>query len=98
MNRFEYLMTKLSEECAEISQQCSKVLCFGLGDVYGPEGMSNLERLMGEIRDLQGVLEMLEDENVLPRVVWVRDAAAIEAKKAKVEQFMVYARQRGTLI
>ena len=98
MNRFEHLITKLSEECAEISQQCSKVLCFGLGDVYGPEGLSNLERLVGEIRDLQGVLEMLEDENVLPRVVWVCDAKAVEAKKVKVEHYISYARSRGTLI
>ena len=40
MNKQEYLLTCLSEECAEIQQAVSKALRFGL-DNYNPNGLFN---------------------------------------------------------
>lgn len=96
MTRIEHLLTIAAEECTEIGQRASKALRFSLEEVQPGQALSNAERIMYEYRDLQAVMEMLEDEGVLPSI-WIRDAAAIEAKKAKVEKFLLHSAEVGTL-
>jgi hypothetical protein len=86
----------LAEECTEIGQRASKAIRFTAEEVQPGQELTNAERIMYEFRDLQAVMEMLEDEGVLPSI-WHRDVAAIEAKKAKVERFLLHSAAVGTL-
>ena len=87
MNRVEHLLTKLMEECAEVAQEASKAAIFGLAEVMPGQPLTNRERVLKELNDLWAVCEMLG--------LQVVDRAAIEAKKAKVEKYMDYARKIG---
>ena len=98
MNVIEHLLVCLGEEAAEITQDCAKSLRFGLDDVnvLNPMGPNNRQRLMVEITQLAAVVDMLMEEGALPR--WEKEGEDIfEAKKAKVREFMEYARKKGTL-
>lgn len=58
MNRTTYLLLKIAEEAAEISQMASKTAQFGTSGRY-QGGPSNLERLSDELRQLTTVCAML---------------------------------------
>jgi hypothetical protein len=97
MNIEEHLLICASEECLEIAKDISKALRFGLNDrnVLDPEGPTNRERIVNEINDLIGVLDMLEDHDILPRH-W-HDYEKQEAKQEKVNKFIDYAESVGAL-
>lgn len=93
----EHLLTCLAEECAEISEQCSKIavraskaLRFGTNEVQPGQLLSNVERLSLELADILAVAEMLESAGIINRTQVVR-------KKIKIDKFMAYARQCGAL-
>ena len=91
LNKNEHLLACLSEEAGEISQIVGKILRFGLFSEY--KGESNLDRLSCEINDLLAVMEMLIDAGVDITV----DKQLIAMKKARVEEYMVYSKDCGTL-
>ncbi len=93
MTRLEHLLIILAEECSEVAQRASKALRFGLDEVQPRQGLSNEQRLWQELSDLVAVSEMLLAERGQGGV----DPAAVQAKKAKVERFLEYSRQCGTL-
>jgi NTP pyrophosphatase (non-canonical NTP hydrolase) len=96
MNITEHLLSCLAEECAEVSQACSKALRFGLDDKGPNHALTNAEYIAHELSDVLAVLELLvEDAGVaIPNPY---NDAAIAAKKAKVRKYMQYAIKRGTL-
>lgn len=98
MNETEHLLTCLGEEGCEIAQDVAKALRFGLEDrnVLNPTGPTNRERLVVELNDLMGVLEMLEERGIIP-TPWYSRKLILE-KKAKVAKFMEYARGTGALV
>ena len=94
MTKTEHLLLCVMEECAEVSQRASKALRFGLEEIQPGQQLTNAQRLVLEYADLYAVFEMLGDEYPhLPRVLTVD----VEAKKAKVKQFLHYSEQCGTL-
>ena len=94
MNKTEHLLTCLIEECAEIQKAATKALRFGLDD-HAPDGPINSESIAHELTDLLAVIEMLEDEKIIPTL---RKPQEIRAKKDKVIKYMEYAmEERGTL-
>lgn len=95
MNIIEYLLTSLSEECAEIIQDCAKSQRFGLDDVYPkkPELGTNFDRLQRELDDLEGIKEVLAEYGVN----FKRSRKRINEKKVKIKNYMEYARSRKTL-
>ena len=100
MNRTEYLLTQAASECNEVAHRITKAMHFGLSEVQpgqSGEPESNAERIVGEYIDLLASMEMLiEDASLtMPDNATVR--ALIAKKKAKVEHFMGYARDCGTL-
>lgn len=95
MNRTEYLLVCLSEECAEIQQAVDKALRFGL-DVGFPGGKTtNAEDIAQEWVDAIGVMEMLEDDKIIKNIVTQEN---INKKKNKVNSYMKHSRKLGTLI
>lgn len=98
LTKEQHLIATLMEECAEVQQVCGKILRFGLNDAHAKTGnVPNIKLLIYELDDLMAVAQMLQDVGVLPK----RDADSslrVSLKKAKVEAFINYAKQVGTVI
>ena len=97
LNEIEYLLTCLSEECAEIQQLCAKAQRFGLDSYHpdDPEERKNVLKLKLEINDLFGVIKHLES-----RGLWdgnVADEPLIMAKRKKLNIMMDISRNLGKL-
>lgn len=93
MNRNEHLLIHVGEECAEVAQRCSKALRFGLNEVQRDQPDNNQKRILQELNDLIAVVEMLFDcpiEDVINR-------SEVVAKKEKVEKYLRYSGEVGTL-
>ncbi len=93
MNRIEHLLSILAEEGSEVAQRASKAMRFGLDEVQPGHELSNEQRIWAEMADIVAVGEMLTAARGRGGV----DPAAVQAKKAKVERFLEYSRQCGTL-
>lgn len=97
MTRREHLLLILAEEANEVAQRVSKALRFGCGEVQPGQELTNAERLAGEAADFLAVLEMLVDSSSEIHAAMEACESAIEAKKAKVEKFLTYSKECGTL-
>jgi hypothetical protein len=103
MDTIEHLLVCLAEECGEVAKECHKSLRFGLEDKVtidpagprGTDGPTNREKIIGELNDLLGVVQMLVDRCVLPDR-W-QDHKAQEAKALKVARYMDYAVRVGAM-
>lgn len=95
MNRLEHLLTIVGEESVEVAQRASKAARFGLREVQPGQDLDNRARLLGEFADLCGALELLDESIIDDLVHELRPQ--IDAKKAKVEKFLLYSREVGTL-
>jgi len=94
MNREEHLLTILGEECAELHQEASKALRFGI-DEQRDLPTSNCERMQKEFNDVLALIEMLNDfycDNIFST-----DTTLINLKKLKVEKYLIYSKELGTL-
>ncbi len=97
MTEIEHLIMCLTEECAEVQKVASKANRFGLEEVYPAYGITNNERLAIEYAELQAVAEMLEEHGFKP-LSGDRLEKIKEDKKKRVEKYLVYAEDIGTLI
>lgn len=94
MNKREYLLTKLIEECLEVAQRATKALCFGINEIEPGQSLDNFERLNAEWNDLLATKELLTEE---ADIELYRDVSQIVAKRAKILKFMAYSREQGCL-
>lgn len=88
MNRTEYLLTCLAEECAEVAQRASKAIRFGLTEIQPGQSEDNTRRIEKEYAELIAVADLLK-LNV--------SESDIAAKKEKLKKYMDYSRKIGTL-
>jgi len=95
LNRTEYLLVKLAEECAEVAQRATKALTFGLKEVQHDQPYDNSERLVHELADLAGVVRMLEEAGAIELAEEFDKRR--RAKPAWVEKYMAYSREVGCL-
>lgn len=95
MTRQEHLLTILGEECVEVAQRASKALRFGLTEVQPDlaQAYTNAERLMQEYAHLVAMIDMCQEEGLLP----VMPQSFVAAKKRNVEKYLGYSRECGTL-
>lgn len=92
MNRLEHLLVIFGEECNETAQETAKALRFGV-DEQRDLPTSNRERISYEFSQLMAMREMLEAEGVLIPI----DTKVMQEKKAKVEKYLLYSKELGTL-
>lgn len=83
MDNTQYLLVCLAEECAEVVQECSKAIRFGLDDDYREE--TPRERIAQELEDMFGVYSLLGGSSVLRQM----DTNRVKAKMEKVMNFMI---------
>lgn len=99
MNTTEYLLTKINEEALEVAHRASKALRFGLDEVQPGQVEDNAQRMVNEYIQLVATLIMLEahiGKTIVPK--GSLRAAMIDAAIAKMNHFMEYSRQLGTLV
>lgn len=65
ISKQDYFLLKLAEECAEVSQMVSKCIRFGLNNTKPGEDMTNRERLIDEIEDIEATLHVLKAQEIL---------------------------------
>lgn len=97
MNVQAHLLSVLGEEGAEIAQDCSKINRFGIYDCdpTNQDAPTNGAKLVHELNDLLGTVRLLVIHKILPEN-WQSETEQI-LKMNKIERFMGYARQLGTL-
>jgi len=88
------LYTIAGEECAELAQRFSKAARFGGNEVQPGQDLNNRQRILYEFADLLAMMEMLE---FAPQPMHVALRPFIDDKKAKVEKFLAYSQECGTL-
>lgn len=91
----QFLLTKLAEEAAEVSQRALKAQQFGLSEFQPGQALSNATRLHAELTDLMGILKMLVADTGLPLDEF--DPILIDAKVTKVQKYADYSRKCGCL-
>lgn len=96
MTTKEHLLSCLAEECAEVAQRVSKALRFGLDDVEPGQDKNNQERLQHELVDLMAVIGIVASAGMINDDL--SHMEQIDRKVAKVEKFLAYAREKGTVI
>ena len=95
MNKSEYLLTCIIEECSEIQKAISKTLRFGAEDGYPGKRTTNTEDIINEINDLFGAIHLAQDLKILPEELV--DTTKIIKKKEKITKYMEYSKKCGTL-
>lgn len=94
MTRREHLYVIAMEECDELSQRFSKALRFGGDEIQLGQAETNRTRVLREFADLLAAMEML---GFTPVVRPDNALRSWDAKKAKVEQYLAYSTECGTL-
>jgi len=84
MDRLDHLLVTLSEECAEVSQRCTKALRFGLNETQLEHTEDNALRLENELSDLLAIMDLLILEG------HINDPNTFSKKVAKQERFEKY--------
>lgn len=98
MTPFQYLLTMLSEECAEITQAASKTMRFGLSSHHPDKPKETNEvHLLEEYYQLQTVMELLQENEYVakPDPVWVQQVKG--EKVRKIDHYMGVSRSKKTL-
>lgn len=85
MNKIEYLLTCLAEECDEVSQRAHKAQRFSLPEIQKGQSQTNAERISEELKDLISIGYWLEDLGVLPRFLPTKEE--VTTKKLKVQRY-----------
>jgi NTP pyrophosphatase (non-canonical NTP hydrolase) len=99
MNRLEYLLTCLAEECSELAIECSKSKRFGL-DSYGENDTvalrySNSENLVKNFVDVYAIIKMLDQEGYINSNF---TAFQVAAKIDKVNKYYNISKQLGYVV
>jgi hypothetical protein len=97
VNRVEHLLVIANEEAIEIAKEIDKALRFGPANVGPGEIDSNADLIIAEYADLCAMMDMLVAERIVPPIDPIEFAERVAAKKAKVENLLLYSRERGTL-
>lgn len=100
MNKMEHLLTILAEECGELSQRATKALRFGLNEVQKDQPYTNARRILYEYNDLVAVINMLHRDGAFHGSMpsdGMYSEAMMKEKYDKVQKYLAYAREIGTL-
>jgi len=87
MNKNQFLLLKLAEECAEVAHVATKQIQFGKDNVRKVSSGSNAQRLKSEVMDLFTLVSLLIQAEEIP-FIW--DDELAEARAKKIEKMQKY--------
>lgn len=105
MNRQEHLITILGEECSELHQELCKALRFGVNEQRDLP-TTNAQRIFKEFNDILAMVDMVNESLIAgkwqgitytSKGIMYRDEGFIAKKKEKVEKYLLYSDECGTL-
>lgn len=93
MNRLQYLLSKVSEECAETAQRAHKAALFGINDIQpGVEKGDNATRLIEEFSHIVAYMQLLKIEGYIPETInWEE----VDKKKKELEYWYQFSIEKG---
>lgn len=99
MTLTENLLITASEECAEIQHAISKALRFGLQHKHPTRTTTNLEDILTEYYHLTAVIELMQEEYILPENTFGKTAIALikRDKKNAVKHYLDISSQLGCI-
>jgi len=97
MTREQFLLIKLSEECAEVSQRALKQVQFGASEIQIGQPYTNAHRLRSELMDLCVLTVLLEEAGQFAEFDWDEFQIARASKVEKLQKYANYSRSLGTL-
>lgn len=86
MNKTQFLLTLLGEECSEVQQRCSKAVLFGMDEVQDGQPHTNSEMILHEFNDLVAVIEGLYQKPVSELI----DRNKTSAKNDEIAEYYQY--------
>lgn len=94
MDNKERLMIIAMEECAEIQQEISKALRFGVYN-HHPNNpyITNGERILREFHQLRAVMDMLIIQRIIPPITETRQHQIYKDKVEAVEKWEQYSKK-----
>jgi len=103
MNRTDYLLTCLMEECGELIQECSKALRFGLQDKWEEdpkppdwrEKPTPHDAIIREYFDIVAVMDLLRGTRVIASQSIQSIEEMVNTKKQRIDRYMHYSEERG---
>lgn len=95
MDKVDYLVNVLTEECCEVGQRACKAVRFGLYETQEGHTQNNLQRLIGELNDILGTIETLQEEGV--DFSEFGDRMAVDRKKASIKKYFTRSIEHGKL-
>lgn len=96
MNKEKYLLVKIQEECAEVSQRAAKAIRFGLNETQNGQDKTNLERLKDELLDLMTAVVFFTNETQI-ELISVDFENKINDRIERIKKYMNYSREIGEL-
>lgn len=90
MNRQEYLLIMLAEECAEVQHAVSKALCFGLNNWKPGTDITNGKQIDKKLGELLAVYSILVEENILPESPIAEADVIFYSKRKRIEACIQY--------
>lgn len=96
MTREENLMVIAMEECAEIQQEISKALRFGVDNHHPNEpNITNGERILKEFHQLRAVMDMLIINRIIQPISESKQSEIYRDKVSAVEGWQEYSQEIG---
>lgn len=96
MTREENLMVIAMEECAEIQQEISKALRFGVDNHHPNEpDITNGERILKEFHQLRAVMDMLIINRIIQPISESKQSEIYRDKVSAVEGWQEYSQEIG---
>jgi NTP pyrophosphatase (non-canonical NTP hydrolase) len=97
MNKQQFLLLKLAEECSEVAQRALKQIQFGKSEIQKDQSKCNAERLTDEIMDLSVLVRLLQEESEV--LAWTHRTfeAAKKKKVKKLQKYLDLSRSLGQL-
>lgn len=88
LDRAQFLLTKLTEECAEVAQRAAKQIQFGKEEVQDGQELNNAQRLRLEVNDLLNIVVMLVEVGEIPTITILEKEASYQAKVLKIAKYL----------
>jgi len=95
MNKREYLLTCLAEECDEVGQRISKANRFSLEEIQSGQDLNNADRIAEELKDLISVAVICFENGYLP--TFLPDNDTIAKKLDRIRSYAEISKGAGTL-